>query len=641
MHGSSVRLKPVGANASTPPTPIGQQSSKSNYFIGNIPERWHTGIPDYAKVRYENVYQGVDLIYYGNQRELEYDFVVNPGADPGNISVQFEGPSKAELDREGDVVMNTTAGKLRWHKPIAYQEVNGRRKLVDCAYLPSGSGLLRFSVGAYDRAKALVIDPVLAYSTYVGGSDIDGAAAVAVDAHGSAYVTGFTTSSDFPTKNAFQSSNHAPDVGGNAFIAKFDAAGNLVYSTYLGGSSNGIGLADSGSAITVDAHGQAYVTGIAGSADFPIKNAFQPTNHGAVGNAFVTKLSAAGDALIYSTYLGGNNGECDPNNEGCTDVGSGIAVDSHGSAYIAGSTVSPDFPTKNAFQDHLGFQDQLTAVIPSAFVTKLCPAGNALVYSTYLAGSGGEQANGIAVDPRGQAYVTGSTRSTDFPTKNAFQNALGSSFGNAFITKFDADGGALVYSTYLGGSGGDFPNGDSGQGIAVNARGEAYVTGTTHSTNFPIKNAFQNSLGSSFGNAFVTKFHANGDALVYSTYLGGSGEPDNFGDQATGIALGKQGEAYVTGSTGSADFPTKDAFQPVYGGAVDGFITKLCPVGTLVYSSYLGGTAGDFSAGIAVDYAGDAYVTGRTASLNFPTKDAFQPAFQGVTDAFVTKISAH
>ncbi|MGI8958402.1 MAG: SBBP repeat-containing protein [Bryobacteraceae bacterium] len=647
VAGTTLRLRPVDANVSGKVEAFGQLLGKSNYFVGTVPERWHTDIPNYFKVRYGNVYPGVDMIYYGNQRQLEYDFVVSSGADPGSISLEFQGASKAQLDRAGNVVMHTAAGELRWHKPVAYQEVNGSRKLVACAYVRQAGQRLGFTLGAYDRAKPLIIDPVLEYSTYFGGSGNgspgDLGTSVAVDAHGNAYVTGSAGSTDFPTKNAFQ--NEFKGSFENAFVAKFDATGNLVYSTYLGGSHGNPG-GSRGLGIAVDVHGNALVTGYTFSFDFPTKNPFQATSKNLLEgfNAFVTKLCPAGNALVYSSYLGGNGLQTDPETgqvfSGGGDDGRAIAVDAHGSAYVTGASFSTDFPTKNAFQNPLIFGSL------EAFVTKFDAAGR-LVYSTYLGGRDGAAGSGIAVDRYGRAYVTGHTWSTDFPTKNAFQSTLKSQPGNcafsanAFVTKFNAAGNALVYSTYLGGSVSDFAG-----GIAVNARGNAYVTGQTASPDFPLKNPFQGTLKTSafpFGNAFVTKLAAAGNTLVYSTYLGGSSENQSVLDSHNGIAVDARGQAYVTGRTSSTNFPTKNAFQNGLKGGGDAFVTKLCPVGTLVYSSYLGGSSDDQGMGIAVDAHGNAYVTGSTGSPDFPTKNAFQPMLGGpfaVSNAFVTKIGA-
>ncbi len=635
--GAAVRMSPVGANASISAAALDEQASKSNYFIGDVPERWRTDIPNYAKVHYANVYRGIDLIYYGNQRQLEYDFVVKPGADPGLVELQFDGPSKAALDRSGELVMHTDSGELRWHKPVAYQEVNGSRKLIECAYTNGNANRLRFAVRTYDHSQPLIIDPVLVYSTYLGGSAGDAGTAIAVDEKGNAYVTGLTISTDFPTKNAFQKTLKSSLQFSNAFVTKFNTLGELVYSTYLGGSGSiFLNAGDSGAGIAVDVLGNAYVTGVALSADFPTKNAFQKTLKSSYGNAFVTKLVAAGDALVYSTYLGGSGVAASI----FGDSGNGITVDAHGNAYVTGFTPSVDFPTKNAFQKTLRSSNG------NAFVTKLSPVGE-LLYSTFLGGSSpalgdGDEGRGIAVDTNGQAYVTGDATHFDFPTKNPFQKGKPNTDGGAFVTKFNAAGNALVYSTFLGESSFGL---SSGRGIAVDAHGQASVTGFTQATDFPIKNAFQRVKKGPDGsnNAFVTKFEASGSALVFSTFLGGSSE---FGGEGLGIAVDAGGNSYVTGFTEAKDFPVKNAFQKEYAGGIpgssDAFVSKFCPVGTLVYSSYLGGKSGDNGRGIAVDAEANAYVAGDTSSPDFPTKNAFQPVLggPGAQNAFVTKISA-
>lgn len=635
----AVRMSPVGANASPNAEALDPQSSQSNYFIGNVPENWHTNIANYAKVRYRNVYSGIDLIYYGNQRQLEYDFVVAPGGDPNTIALQFDGAAKPVLELSGDLVMHTAAGELRWHKPIAYQEVNGNRQLVACDYVRK-SRRLGFKLAAYDRAKPLIIDPVLEYSTYLGGSGAvqdeshegggDAGNGIAVDAHGSAYVVGTTVSADFPTKNAFQKKLGSVCCS-NAFVTKFDTTGKLVYSTYLGGSGfvgpDATFEGDLGLGIAVDAHGNAYVTGLSGSENFPLKNAFQNQNFNSGGGClpcwtgFVTKLDAAGNALIFSTYLGGHglfNG----------DGGNSVAVDASDNVYVTGFTDSPDFPTKDAFQGTL----EGGIGIPNAFVTKFDAGGKALVYSTYLGGNNGR--NAIAVDRKGNAYIAGSTSSPDLPTKNAFQTAP----ADGFVTKFNAAGTALAYSTY-------FPAGLAA--IAVDRHQNVYITGTA-GPGLPTKNAFQKTSKSlRYGNAFVTKIAASGNALVYSTYLGGSAE-NPPGDGGTGIAVDAHGNAFITGFTTSTDFPTKNAIQTAFRGGFDpnAFVAEIDAAGcALVYSTYLGGSGpiGDSGSGIAVDKHGNAYVVGTTSSTDFPTKDAFQPMLGriGVQNAFVTKISAH
>jgi hypothetical protein len=459
-----------------------------------------------------------------------------------------------------------------------------------------------FALGASDPGRPLVIDPVLSYSTYVGGGGEDRGSGIAVDANGNTYVTGYTSSSDFPTTpGAFQTTRGGPNAA-NAFVTKIAADGStLLYSTYLGGSRG-----DYGNAIAVDGDGNAYVTGGTNSTDFPTVNALQPVLAG-FGNAFVTKIAADGSALLYSTYLGGSG----------YNPGLGIAVDQAGCAYVTGYTDAADFPTVNALQPTYGGMPGNNQQ-SNAFVAKLAADGSALLYSTYLGGSGDDSGLGIAVDGDGNAYVTGSTSSTDFPTANAFQATKGgpSGYFNVFIAKVAADGSALLYSTYLGGSGGDHA-----ASIAVDGEGNAYVTGYTSSSDFPTANAFQPRLRGA-ANAFVTKVAADGSALLYSTYLGGYAA-----DVGYSIAVDIDGNAYVTGSTNSRNFPTVNALQPALGSplADNAFVTKVAADGSgLLYSTYLGGSWHDEGHGIAVDGSGNAYVTGYTYSHDFPTANALQ-----------------
>jgi hypothetical protein len=528
-----LRMKLVGANAKAKVIGQNELPGKSNYFIGNDPQKWHTNVPQYAKVRYENVYPSVDLVYYGHQRELEYDFVLRPGANPRAIRLRITGAKRLRPER-GELVLISAAGDIRLRSPHIYQESNGVRQEVGGRYVITSKNGVGFRVGAYDRRRTLVIDPVLAYSTYLAGSAHDGGAGIAVDSAGNAYVVG-TTEILFRHKDAF--------------VNKVNSDGSaLLYSTYLGG-----GLFDFGDSIAVDSAGNAYVCGFTDSTDFPTANALQPTLNGGF-DAFVTKINTNGSALVYSTYLGGSN-----NN----NYGNGIAVDSAGNAYVAGLTGSAEFPTKNAIQPVYGGNGD-------AFVTKINANGSALVYSTYLGGSHTDSYYGVsrasvAVDSAGNAYVSGSTQSTDFPTANAIQPSFAGR-QDAFVTKFNSDGSALLYSTYLGRGGYEI-----GAAIAVDTAGNAYVTGTTFSTDFPTVNPIQSGIGGG-GDAFVTEFNPQGNALVYSTYLGG---PHN--DYGSAITVDAAGSAYLTG-TASTGFPeTPVAFErtPIRYKQTDAFVAKI------------------------------------------------------------------
>jgi hypothetical protein len=618
-------MKMVGASATAKVAGLEELPGKSNYFTGSDPAKWVTKVPNYARVEYEDIYPGVDLVYYGNQRQLEYDFVVAPGADPRAVVLQFAGAKKLAVDGQGDLVLTVQGGEVRFKKPVVYQVLGGIRQSVAGKYVLVGAYEAGFEVGRYDAARPLILDPTLVYSTYLGGSNTQGNG-IAVDSSGNAYVVGGTSANDFPTTaGVFQTTNPG---GTQAFVTKMNAAGTaLVYSTYLGGSIYTVATS-----IAVDSSGAAYITGVTQYAGFATTAGAFQTAPGAPNaqNGFVTKLSADGSSLIYSTYLGGST-------DG--DFAYCIGVDSTGAAYVTGGAVSSDFPiTAGSFQTTLGGGE-------NAFVTKLKADGSGLVYSTFLGGSNIDFGQSIALDSSGNAYVTGRASSTNFPTTaGAWDTYLGGSGGpvqigtNAFVTKLNATGSALVYSTYLGGVVYDW-----GNGIAVDSSGSAYVTGGTQSYNFPATTgAFQTALkfpttgpGS---NAFVTKLKPDGSGLVYSTFLGGGT------DVGQSIAVDSAGSAYLTGSTGSTDFPTTpNAFQSALGGtsAINAFVTELsADASTLTYSTFLGGNNFDVGNGIALDSAGSFYVAGYASSSNFPTTPgAYQTTFGPVYDAFIAKFA--
>ncbi len=621
---ATVRLKLRGASRTPRVTGLEPLAARSHYLVGNDPARWRTDVPHFGKVRYEAVYPGIDLVYYGRQGQLEYDFVVQPGADPRQIRLDFAGADRVELDAQGDLLVHVGPETLRQHKPIVYQERDGARETVAGSYVVDGRRAA-FRLGGYDRSRPLVIDPVLTFSTYLGGGD-DAGQGIAVDGSGFVYVTG-RASYGFPLANPLQGTlAGAWDV----FVAKLDPTGSsLVYSTYLGGSGN-----DEGLGVAVDASGNAYVTGYTQSSNFPTASPLQGANAGG-SDVFVAKLNAAGSALVYSTYLGGSG----------DDTGRRIALDGSGNAYLVGDTSSLNFPTAAPFQP-------LNQGGPfDAFVVKLNPTGSTLVYSTYLGGGYNDVGRGLAVDGSGNAYVTGETASLNFPTANAFQptNGGGANGYDAFVTKLNPSGSALVYSTYLGGS--QDANGvgdDHGRGIAVDSLGQAYVTGDTDSANFPTANAIQPAYAS-YIDAFVTKLSAAGSTLVYSTYLGGHGGYRINGDEiGHDIAVDRTGCAHVTGRTGSLDFPTVRPVDPASTTTAKAFVTKLNAAGSAFdYSTYLGGGTGPFdnlelATGIAVDAARNTYVVGRTSSNYFPTVNPIQGTFHGNgqfgSNAFVSRI---
>lgn len=565
---------------------------KVNYLLGNDRRAWRANLPTYGKVKYHNVYSGVDLVYYGTQRDLEYDFYVAPGADPRVISLGFEGVEHAQIDSDsGELIIELANGKtIRQHKPLLYQELEGVRKSVTGQFVLRGPREIGFEVGPYDKSRTLVIDPVLVYSTYFGGESDEAPSGIAVDAAGSVYVSGFfTTSPGFPvTPNAFQKTQNNQNGNGEVFITKFTPDGSgIVYSTLLGGNSS-----DSSTGIKVDAAGNAYVVGWTSSTDFPVRNAFQPTLK-AFPNVFVTKLNANGSDLLYSTYLGGTSG---------FDFGTDIAVDSSGNAYITGDTASTDFPvTPGAFRTTLVLQGG--AGDTDGFVAKIntnASGAASLVYSTFCDVSAAFS-NSIDIDVSGNTYVTGGAR----------------------VQKLNASGSAAIYTFTLPDSASGTSSGLQSTDIAVDSNGNAYVSGFTKSTGLQIVNGFQPTLAGGSLDGFLVRVNPAGTALVYSTYLGGQGL-----DVASGVAVDGAGNAYVVGSTSSLDFPTRDAFQNIkLGGSVfagaDVFITKIATnsagANSLIYSTLYGATNFDETAtGVAVDPQGNVYLTGVAFRISLP-----------------------
>jgi hypothetical protein len=607
--GAAVQLTPVEGHPGMTLTPAAPQPGRVHYLTGRDPGQWRTRLPTYGAVLYRNVFPGVDLKFYGSGRHLEYDLIVHPGADPARIRFRFAGVRSLEISREGDLSLLLPGGeRLVQKKPLIYQETAAGRVLRAGKFRLNQDGY-GFELAAYDRGSPLIIDPVLQFSTYLGGSGDDRANALAVDGEGCVYVAGRTDSLDFPQKNPLRGP-HLPD----AFVTKLAPdGGSLVFSTFLGGSGD-----DAATGIGVDGSGNVYVAGYTDSLDFPAKNAFQNANKGDV-TAFVAKLAPDGASLDFSTYLGGS----------VEDRANALAVATVAGetfAYVAGVTSSLDFPVKNAFQN-------LSQGGADAFVTKF-KAGGGVAYSTFLGGRLDDEATGIAVDAAGSAYITGFTGSLNFPVKNAFQTKNHGTV-NAFVTKLKA-GGGLAYSTYLGGSASDFA-----RAIALDnptaGHPKVFVTGEATSSNFPLKNPLL-SVRKGNPNVFITKLTGSGSGLVYSTYLGGTGS-----DQALGIgvdtSVSAKGQAVVTGVTTSYDFPMKNALQANFLAPSDAFVSKLgAGGGSLVFSTFLGGNKADAAQAVAVDQAGDIFLTGVTSSINFPIQNPFQAGKHGGTDAFVTKI---
>jgi RHS repeat-associated protein len=612
-------LEMVGAGSDVQVVGDDPLGGRSNYFIGHDASQWHTDVTQYGRLEERNVYQGIDLALHSQAGggSLEYDFVVHPGADAASIRLNAQGLQHVTLDSQGRLLLGTSGGDVVMDSPQLYQTVNGQKQAVEGRYRLDGAGQLGFEVtGSYDHTKDLVIDPVIGFSTLIGGTGDEAGYAIAVDTSGNSHITGYTSSTDFPVQNGYQMSPPGPVT---AFVTKLNAQGTgLVYSTYLGGSNSTNGT--SPAAIAVDSTGSAYVVGGTYCTDFPITpGAFQPS-YGTVNEmGFVTKLSPQGNSLAYSTFLGSTV------SSGVTSV-NGVAVDAYANTYVTGYTSDGYyFPTTaGAFQT--------TTAGGGTFVTKLNPNGTGLVYSTLLAPSSDTKAgSAIAVDTLGNAYVTGGTSETNFPTVNAYQSSL-QGYSNAFVSELNSTGSTLSFSTYLGGSGDD-----GALGIAIGLDGKIYVTGVTDSINFPTSTgAFQSTLNGPAGatNAFVTVFNPAGNGLVSSSYLGGGYDVGN------GIAVDRQGQATVVGYTGSTTFPTYLPFQTnITAVSYAAFVTRFTPTGSLSYSSCLGGCDSNFAYGVAVDASGAVYVVGETNSQCFPTTPgAYQRTLAGGFDAFVVKV---
>jgi photosystem II stability/assembly factor-like uncharacterized protein len=593
---AEIRLRLLGANRQPRLFGVDPQPGRFNYFLGNDPSAWVTGAPAFGGVRYEQVYPGIDLVYYGNPRELEYDFIVSPGADPARIRMAFPGAKKIELNPEGDLLLQTSSGTVRLRKPLVYQKAGPERVEVAGGYRILRGRTVVFDLGEYDHARTLVIDPVFSYSTYLGACRFDYISDVAVDTQGHAYVAGTTASPNLPASGgAYQ---QAAPGGGDVFVAKLSADGtSFVYVTYLGGSR-----ADDASGIAIDASGNAYITGLTNSTNFPTAgNTTQKTLAGSA-DAFIAKLNATGSALLYSGYHGGT----------LEDAGTSIAVDASGRAVISGYTRSANFPVLQPVQASLGGGYD-------AFVARFAADG-ALTSSTFLGGSGEDRAMDLALGPEGHIYLTGYTGSTAFPrTEGSFQTVYRGSV-DAFVTRLSPNASTLVYSTYLGSTGVD-----RAYGIAVDAEGNAFVVGETAGANFPVKNALQPLLAGST-DVFISKLDPDGAALVYSTFFGGAD-----GESGRGIALDTSGSAYITGVTASTStFPITGALDGKRGG-VDPFVARLDPWGsTLLFSTFLSGSHMETAARIAVDGEGNAYVAGLSESTDFVTTAAgIQPDFHG------------
>ena len=597
-------MKLEGANPAPLVSGTERQEGRANYFIGNDPAKWIRGVETYSRVLYAGVYEGVDLLFYGNDRELEYDFTVAPGADPREIRLRFDGTDDLELSSRGSLILHTSAGAVSHERPVAYQLVSGRRVDVPAVFKQLEDGSIGFEVGVYDKSLSLVIDPVLVYSTYLGGSTADTSNGILVDANGNALLVGDSSSSNF-LRNASPGNS-------DVFVGMLSPDGLILTYSFFGGSKN-----DTATGLAVDGSGNICLSGSTESADFPRINSVGTSLHGS-SDAFVVKLNPTADAFVYSSLVGGSGEE----------VGVSMAADADGSAYITGRTTSEDFPTAGAIQPAYGGGSS------DAFVTKLSLDGMSLLYSSFLGGSGTENLiakTGISIDALGNACVVGDTDSVNFPTKDAIRpTKTGHPLNvDGFVAKINPSGSDFVYSTYLGGDDSDFA-----LAVATDQDGNAYVTGGTNSTSFTGSASTRPVTGTR--DAFVAKLNATGTGISYLTFVGGGdGE-----DRANAIAVDSTGNAVIAGRAGE-QFPAINSIQSFFKGREfenDAFAAKLGPSGVLTFSTYLGGSLDDVALGVAVGGDGAIYFTGFTTSTDFLTATPLVRENAGVRDIFIAKI---
>jgi len=612
-------------------------ASTTSYFLGNDARAWRTAVPNYARVRYQQAFPGVDVDFYGQQGRLEFDFIVAPGADPSRIELQVEGTEQVEVEQHGDLVLRCGQASARLLRPRIYQRIGGSQRLIQGGYVRRGPDRIGFQVASFDRRLPLVLDPVLSYSTLFGGSRDESAWSVVPDAAGNLYLAGRTNSSGFPAGGALAGTTAG---GVDLFVMKLNPAGTaLIYSAFLGGSRD---EAISAGSMAVDPAGNLHLAGWTASTNYPVAaGAAQSTFGGGSVDAFVTKINPTGTALVFSTYLGGSR----------DDEALGLVLDAAGAVYLAGDTNSANFfVSTDAYQKTLGGGScgapNSSFTCPDAFVAKLSSSG-AIQFSTLLGASGEDKAFGIALDSAGNTVITGSTGASAFPTTSGAAQTVfgggscldvGSGFifyfrpcTDVFVARFNATGSALLYSSFLGGK-----NDDVGADLALDSAGNVVITGWSWSDDFPVTaGALQTSYGGS-KDVFVATFNPAG-ARVYSTYLGGSGL-----EEAHAIAVDAAGNIYLAGRTSSDAYPTVSPLQSAYGGGDnDAFVTVLdASGGSLRFSTLLGGTGDDRAEGLALDSAGNIFLAGISGSTNFPTTTgSLQAASAGGLDAFLVKIA--
>jgi len=600
IHESPIVFTLDHANSDARGEALDQLPGFSNYYLGNDPKRWRTDVPHFARVRYHDVYPGIDLVYYGNREgKLEYDFVVKAGADPGVIRIAYNRPVLA--DSRGDLVIS----RLRQRRPKVFQA--GRE--IECKYIVRDDTHVDLALAPYDHNAPLTIDPVIEYSTYLGGNAQNWASDIAVDGSGNMFVTGWLQSPQYPNLNPFQQTSGTAQL---MVIAKIAAAGNgLIWYTYVGGTA----LNDA-QKIALDSSGNTYVVGFTSSTDFPTQNAAQPIFGGGSENAVIVKVDKNGK-IVYSTYLGGDN----------QDRAQGLAVDSTGAAFVSGFTYSIDFPVTNAIQPRMTGR-------PDAFLAKLSPAGDRFLFATYLGGSGLDYGKGLALDSGGNPVIVGGTASADFPTVNSLQAALGSGSECGFITKISSAGDKIVYSTYFGGNASVLLN-----AVKLDSADSIWVFGEVAGPGLPLQNPLQSSFGGGDMDGAIAKLNAKGDSILFSTYFGGIDI-----DFPSDLAVDAADNLYASGFTYSADFPLKNSIQPFVGAThgfkSDTFLVELSSSGTLIYSTLIGGDGPDYNGGVTVGSNGAVYLAGTTSSDDFPLKNPLQTTYGGgPSDMYIVRVA--
>ncbi len=606
-----VRISPVDAADRPRLQAVSPQTRRSHYFLGESRNSWRASVGHYGGVEYRNVYPGIDWVFRSGRvrhGELEYDFVVNPGADPASIGIELEGIDGIALAADGSLVIRTRAGELHQSAPVVFQDIGGERTHVPGRYRLGPEGQVGFEIGDYDRARPLVIDPELVFSTYIGGSgDDDGLddTGLAIDAAQNAYLVGTTDSLDLP------GAGNVLAGGTDVFVTKVAADGSsIIYTTYIGGSGDDIGRS-----VTVDEFGNAFVTGETFSTDFPTVAAAQPGFGGGSSDSFLVRLDSTGSTLLYSTYFGGSGDES----------GKSIAPDASGGTFMFGDTTSADLPVVNAFQPVFGGGPD------DAFAMRLDDSGSGITFATYIGGSGGETARELSIDGNGNVLFAGFTNSsTDFPVVNAFQPVFGGGLNDGFVTGL-TPAGTLFYSTFIGGLGIDVVT-----GVDHDEFGNIYLSGDTNSPNFPTLNAFQTSFAGGIFDTWLAKLRPDGTTLVYATYFGG---PDD--ESVHHLVVDDSGNAYPLGHSNGPGFPLLDPVQSVYGGGTDDiFSARVDPAGNLVFSTFLGGNGADRgNASAVLPGGGDVFFTSDSASTDFPVLDALQSTSGGGLDLTLSRLT--